>query len=178
MPMSPDAQLFGSLNAFSGGTVDHLRECWDGSAYNVATSEREALWYAYALRRAIDAALDWPSFLSLRELWPSATVDERYVFQSAIHTIHHNLPFSEEDQAILASEHNEDDYPFISTAITEHQPELVRRWQDWMWAEERGERHTQEQFIGESALLAEGCARLFKVTDEGHWKIVRRRESD
>jgi hypothetical protein len=172
--LSPELELFGSLNAFSGGTSDSLRECWDGTAWNLERSERAGLWYAYALGNSVQAALEWPEFLSLRTLWPEATVDERYVFQSAIHTIHHNLPFSETEREVLASEHNQDDYAFESTTISDRQPELVERWHDWIWSDEHGIPQTQVQFMGASVLLAEGCARLYKVTSKGHGDMTRR----
>jgi len=174
MPLAPDYELFGSLNAFSGGTSDSLRKCWGGTAYNPDASERAALWYAYALGDSIQTALEWPEFLSLRTLWPEATVDERYVFQSAIHMIHHNLPFSATEREILASEHNQDDYAFHSRTISDHQPELIERWHDWIWSDEEGTPQTQVRFMGASALLAESCARLYQVTSKGHGDISRR----
>ncbi|MGA9876801.1 MAG: hypothetical protein WBQ21_13445 [Solirubrobacteraceae bacterium] len=174
MPLPPDYELFGSLNAFSGGTADSLRECWDGTAYNLDSSERAALWYAYALSQSVQAALEWPQFLSLRELWSEATVGERYVFQSAIHMIHRNLPFSATEMEILASEHNQDDYAFESRTISDHQPELVERWHGWIWSDEEGTPQTQVQFMGASALLAESCARLYQISGKGHRDISRR----
>lgn len=189
IPPSEEYRLFGSLNAFSGGTRDSLRECWSGKMTTVypdrefpirslAASERHGLWYAFALSKRIVAASTLPTFMSLRDLWPDATVDERYVFQSAILTIRDSLPFTADEQITLASEHNEDDWAFASTTITRRQPALVKRWHDWIWSDERGYSLAPEApQMGPSVMLAEGCERLFRVTEEGHRDMTERRRN-
>jgi hypothetical protein len=193
IPPSEEYTLFSDLYAFAGGTRDHLRQCWSGTMKMTITgysdldvpiasleaSERRGLWYAFALSKSIVAATTLPTFMSLRDLWPDATVDERYVFQSAILTIRGTLPFTADEQAVLASEHNEDDWAFESMAITEHQPELVERWHDWIWSDERGYSLAPEApRMGPSVMLAESCDRLYRLTEKGQreGRVVTRRQ--
>ena len=129
--------------------------------------ERMALWSSLLLDKHCALALQ-PDHAA--RLWPPVSAGERYDLQTGIRAVHATLPFSAEEREALSAP-----LPESSTSFTEHgetpgleyhEPELVKRWQNWLWIDELGLPQTSPEALGPSLILLEGCKRVIKGLQE------------
>lgn len=156
-----DWETYQGMHHLGERAVHYFTQSWQQSGSHNRSLERSALWSSLGLDRYCGLALQESNRVLL---WPPVDATTRYYLQTGIRTVHATLPFTADERQALSSwlpevggriyRHGSyDDRP----ELADHEPELVERWHEWLWADELGMRQDDRDMLGPSAILAEGC---------------------
>lgn len=135
-----------------------LVESWKRPKRHNRTIERAALFNALLLDEDCRAALRDGSYIPPAEV---ASAETRYEVQATIRTVHNTLPFSISERYHLTPATRDDmmrNYGFHDAAAVDQQ--LLERWHDWLWMDERGVPQNSVEALGASAVLGVACQHL------------------
>lgn len=134
---------YARLEAGPAFAAARMQAAWQRTVRHNRRIEREVLWFTVYIERDCRFLVNRPArgrFLAR----PLSDATKRYDLEAAIRTIPELIPFTENEcQAVRNSQQPRDLFFYADgyenevEGIALHQPALVARWHQWLWAPKR-----------------------------------------